>query len=496
MLLDIVARTVETYRMLGHGDRVLVAVSGGPDSVALLDVLVRLRPEYDLDLHVAHLDHKLRPEAAEEAEFVGALAGDLRLPVTLEAAEVRALAASEKLSLEHAARNARREFLLRTAKAVGAARVALGHHADDRVETVLMRILRGTGIDGLAGMRPVSIPFIRPLFDVTRAQIMAYIEERALPYREDPSNRDPAFLRNRVRRELLPLLEQLQPGCKRAILRLSELAEEQSRWLQSQARMAFSRMVVEETPESVTLKLASLSRGMSDVVSRRRSPVTPSAAKSVAGDDAHAQDDMMAAFVIPRRVVREAIRRLLGDMMDIEQGHVEAVLRLAHRGRTGARVYLPRRIVAERGYRTLVLRVGEPARDDPVGEFALTVPGETDIPSLGIAIAAELLARDQAPNPTGEPPNAAQLDYGAIEQPVILRTWRRGDRFQPLGMTGSVKVHDLFVNHKVPRAERERVPIITAGGNIAWIVGLRVDERFKVSAATETVLRLEARRFR
>jgi tRNA(Ile)-lysidine synthase len=462
VLPDLVRNTVEAHHLLGRGDRIVVAVSGGPDSVALLDVLAQMREEWRLTLCVAHLNHQLRVEADEEAEFVRALAAEYDSPVIIESTDVRALAASEKRSLEHAARNARRAFLVRAARSAKANRIALGHHADDRVETVLMRILRGTGIDGLAGIRPIAGPFIRPLFDVTQAQVMAYIEERALPYREDPSNRDPAFLRNRVRRELLPLLERLQPGCKRAILRLSELAWQDRSWLFVEAwTLLVPKVLIEETPKRMTLRLSSLSR------------IVVPAARA--------------------RVVREAMHRLLGHTTDIEHGHVAAVLRLADRGKTGAQVHLPHKLTAERGYGTLILRVGKVKPGEPVGEFVLTVPGETEIAPLGITIIAELISPARASLPAAEPPHVAQLDYAAMEEPLILRTWRRGDRLQPLGMTGSVKVHDLFVNHKVPRAERERVPIITAAGSIAWIVGLRVDERFKVSAATETVLRLEAR---
>jgi tRNA(Ile)-lysidine synthase len=448
--------------MLERGDRVLVAVSGGPDSVALLDLLVLLQPRYGIELHVAHLNHMLRPEAVEEADFVRALAADRGLPITVGSADVRAIAACDKLSIEHAARNARRQFLLRTADAVDATRIALGHHADDRVETVLLRLLRGTGLNGLGGIRPVSIPFMRPLFDATRAQIMAYVEGRRLPYREDPSNRDPAFLRNRVRCELVPLLEDLRPGCKQAILRLSELAWEDRSYLFMQSAMLLARKVLaEQSAGRVSLRLAALSR------------IQPSTMRW--------------------RVIREAAQFFPAQATDIEHTHIKAVMRLVTEGKTGDRVHLPHGLIAERGYGVLVLRLGETAPGEPVGEFALNVPGETDVLSLDMTIIAELLPRAAALPPSDEPRNVAQLDYAAAGQPLSLRTWRRGDRFQPLGMAGTMKVHDFFVNQKVPRAERARVPIIIAGGEIVWIVGMRLDERFKVTAATETVLRLEAR---
>ena len=441
--------------------RILVAVSGGPDSTALLEILIALRPDYDLDLHVAHLNHMLRPDAADDAEFVRALAGERGLPVIVESVDVPALVKSRKLSVEEAARNARREFLLRTAEAAHAQRIALGHHADDRVETVLMRILRGTGVDGLAGIRPVALPFIRPFFDATRAQIEAYLHERGLPYREDPSNRDPAFLRNRIRREIVPRLEDMQPGFRAAVLRLSELAERDSAWMFVEASTYLvQKAIVEQTPQRVTLRLAALSRVM--------------------------------VPAMRRRVLREAMRLIFGRMTDVEQTHVDAVMRLLAEGRSGACVHLPHGLIVERGYGTLVLRIGESGAAEAVGEFVLEVPGGTEVPPLGISIRAELLLRRQAPSPTEEPPNVAQLDCATTPQPLVVRTWRRGDRFTPLGMSGSMKLHDFFVNERVPRREREKIPLLTAGGRIAWIVGYRIDDAFKVTDATTTVLRIEA----
>jgi tRNA(Ile)-lysidine synthase len=458
MLLDLARDTIQRHCMLERGQRVLIAVSGGPDSVALLDVLARLAPEFDLGLHVAHLNHMLRPEAAAEAEFVRSLGQQFGLQVTIGSADVPALAANRKLSIEYAARNARRAFLLDAAEDTQADRIALGHHRDDQVETVLMRILRGTGVDGLAGMRPVARSFIRPLFDASRAQILAYVSERGLPFREDPSNRDPAFLRNRIRAELLPLIEDVQPGARTAILRLSELAAQDARALNAQASKLLAKATVAREPHAITLRLASLSR---------------------------------AELPIERRVLREAIRLLLGDTMDIQQGHVEAALDLAACGRTGARLSLPRSVVVERGYGMLILRVGEPEPTGPIGEFALTAPGRTEIAPLGVAITADVLPRSQALPVIEEPPNAAQLDRAVVPEPLLVRTWRRGDRFTPFGMTGTMKLHDFFVNEKIPRAERHRVPIVAAGSVIAWVAGRRIDDRFKVTAATETVLRLE-----
>lgn len=464
MLVDIVRQTIQRHSLFSSRG-VLVAVSGGPDSVALLDVLLQLRPELKLRLHVAHLNHQLRPEADEEAEFVRELATDRGLPVTVESAEVRALAARDKVSLEVAGRNARREFLRRTARSVGReVRIATGHHADDRAETILMRLLRGTGVDGLRGMQAWQWPFVRPLFDVTRAQIEDYVRARGLPYREDASNRDPAFLRNRIRWELLPLLDDLQPGARRALLRLSDLAGDDALWMNTEAAMSLIKVTDElaDSRKMVEIRLSSFGR------------IMPRAQR--------------------RRTIRVALRCLLGHTMDAELEHIEAVLRLADHGKTGAALHLPHDIVAERGYGKLILRrrkaPSQPA--EPVGEYALAQPGETEIPPLSLTITAQVLARAQAPEMMREPATAAQLDYGVMDAPLILRTWRRGDRFQPLGMAGTTKVHDFFVNQKVPRGDRARVPIITCGDRIAWIVGHRVDERFKVTAATTTVLRLQA----
>src|SRR5690606_7110870 len=232
-VMDRVLETARRCRMWAPGDRIVVAVSGGPDSVALLHVLTRLKDQESLDLVVAHLNHRLRGRSADEdAAFVGSLAERWGLPAVVEEADVARMARQRGVGIQEAAREARYAFFSRVAEAWGAARIALAHHADDQVETVLFRLIRGTGTRGLAGIPPVRGPIIRPLIDVSREDIVAYCRRHRLPYRTDPSNRDMRYRRNRIRWELIPLLEErYNPRVREAIVRMARILRDEDDFL-------------------------------------------------------------------------------------------------------------------------------------------------------------------------------------------------------------------------------------------------------------------------
>jgi len=368
--------------------RFLIGVSGGPDSVALLDGLVRLgyRP------HICHLNHKLRGAASDgDAKFVRQLAGKYGLPVTIKAQRVAAD--------EDACRRSRLAFFERVAVKTGTTTLALAHTADDQVETFLLRLFRGAGKDGLAGIWPErqlgKLRVIRPLLEVTREEVLKYLNAQGLHWREDASNADRRFLRNRVRHELLPLLERdYNPGIRAALRRTAEIL-------------------------------------------RAEAEADPAAAE--------------------RRAVRA---------MSFAQ--VEALRKLARK----EAVPLP-----------------------VAGKWKLMVPGKTVIEELGIRlyVGATFLSReDDLGRDKNVAPTEEMFDADTLGDGLFVRTWRAGDRFQPLGMTGEKKLQDFFVDEKVPRRERGRVPLVCAAdGQIAWVVGYRIAEPFKVTEQTWVRLRLQ-----
>jgi tRNA(Ile)-lysidine synthase len=458
MLTDTVLATIERRGLISPGERVAVGVSGGPDSVALLHILHELSAELRIELHVAHLNHGLRgAEADEDSQYVLELADSLRLSATVEKRDVAAMARDGGMSLEHAARVARYEFLEKAADACGASKIAVGHTSDDQVETVLLHLLRGAGPEGLAGMPPARGRIIRPLFDAARQDVEDYCASKGLAPRLDSSNLSRDFARNRIRLDLMPLLERDHPALRRHLFRVAEIVREENSFLRDIAVRELERMSLKCEDGEIVISARRLSRR----------PVA-----------------------LQRRIVREALRLLLEDLRHIEHGHVEALRTLAV-GKGGREVHLPRGLRARlQGGRLFISARPKPV-EEPIQvewarpelrEWVLSIPGVTPLPELGLEIEAALVPASDARIPEPDP-HVAWLDYSRISEPLTARTWRRGDRFHPLGAAGSTKLQDFFVNAKVPREQRGRIPIVVCGQTIAWIVGYRLAEDFKLTPA-------------
>ncbi|MBN1135131.1 MAG: tRNA lysidine(34) synthetase TilS [Anaerolineae bacterium] len=495
-ILDQVRRTIERNRLLSSGEAVVVGVSGGPDSLCLLHLLCRLCGEYGLKLHVAHLHHGLRgDEASADAEFVRGLAADWRLPCTVEQADVPALAREHRLAVEEAARRARYTFLARVAAEVGAQTIAVGHNADDQAETVLMHWLRGSGLAGLRGMLPVTSlddyrlladgggrgktdpkskiqnpRLIRPLLDVTRADIEVYCGFHGLQPRFDRSNLDTTYFRNWLRHEVLPLLCRHNPNVREVLRRSAWVIADDHALLRSLLEEAWPRVVIEEPDRAIVFDLAAW-RGL--------------------------------ATSLQRSVLREAIHRLRRSLRNINFVHVENALEVARDGTTGDRTTLPQGLMLTLGYDRFTVAAGPgevrewppdwPLLPPSAEELPLAVPGTTLLPGSEWAIEAEIM--DVGELPSGWEANAdpwrAFLDAQVIGDRPVLRARRAGDRFQPLGMNGhEVKLADFLTNRKVPRVIRDQLPLLACVWGIVWVCGQRVDERASVRETTEQALAL------
>lgn len=462
-LADVVRRTIERYGMLAPGDGVVVAVSGGPDSLALLHLLHGLREAFDLSLHVAHLNHLLRGEAAAaDAAFVRETAERLGLPWTIEAVAVGDLARAEGLSLEEAGRTARYRFFRRVCAAAGARRVALGHTRDDQAETVLMRLLRGAGPAGLAGIPPVRDGWvIRPLIAVPRAAVEAYCREQGLEPRRDATNESTAFLRNRIRLDLLPRLEALfHPGLSASLAQTAEILRAEDEWLDAQAEGALPGLCRTEG-DRLVLSVDGLGR---------------------------------LPLALRRRVARRAAQRAGVAAGALAFDHVERLLALAA-GRPGSGVSLPGGREARREQDGIVL--GAAGTGAVAFRYDWPVPGSLDVPEAGLRLTADLL---EGPPPAAGPEGVrgdgrevAVLDADRVPMVLTVRSRMPGDRLRPAGLGGEKKLQDLFVDAKVPRRRRDRVPVVAAGDRIAWVVGQRVDSRLAAGPHTFRRLVLRAR---
>lgn len=450
-LIQQVHQTIETYQMMKKGDRVVVAVSGGPDSVALLHLLWRLGDVLGIDLHVAHLDHGLRGlSSREDARYTRRLARRLGLPITVERIQ---LAAEPKGSSEDSARLARYAFLERAASRVKARRIATGHTADDQAETVLMRIIRGAGSTGLSGIPPIRGRIVRPLIQLRRHQIEEYLRRRRLRPRRDPTNQDLRYLRNRVRRELIPLLQRrYNPNIVETLNRIGRLEREESDYFRRLSEDLLEALVKKDSNGKIVLDLSSFAGYF-----------------NIGG----------------KFLIRELIRKTKGDLRRIEYEHVNRVFRLARAGPVGSRIHLPDGLVVERVAKGLVFRMGLP---HPFCEV-VELPGENELSSLGLVLRAELVKRKKVPcSPWGRDELEAFVDWARLEGPFVLRTRKPGDRFRPLGMRGTRKLSDYLIDRKVPRTQRDEIPLLVSRTGIVWVIGHGIADPFKVTERTESVL--------
>lgn len=463
-----VTELVREYGLLSGGETVLVAVSGGPDSVCLLHVLNKLQKDLDILLHVAHLDHGLRgAESEADAFYVKELCEKLGIPSTIEKRDVNEFNKERRTSLEEAAREVRYRFLDEVAETVGASRVAIGHTRDDQVETLLMHYLRGTGIQGLRGLRPAApIPYgkqddgrwvIRPLLNTGREETNAYCRSSELQPRIDSSNAQTGFLRNRIRIELIPLLRQYNPDIDDTLIRLADMAGEDADFIDRQAAAVFDQTTTSEG--CLTCLDAGKLRGV---------PLS-----------------------LQRRVFRLVLERAYGTLKDVESIHVESLVRLLF-GATGKCVNLPGGLMAanERN-RMVIIPPGSQACPWPVldREYSLKIPGETILP--GWRVLSEIIGENFFRE---DDIFSASLDLNKTGRVLTVRGRKPGDRFYPLGMTHSRKLQDFMVDSSVPRSWRDSVPLVCSPQQVAWVVGWRMDDRVKVTTSTEQVLRLEFQR--
>ena len=420
-MLEQVAATLSRYNMLAPGARVIVAVSGGPDSVCLLHVLRELKIQVT---GVAHLNHKLRGADSDEDErFVAAMARDAGLDFYGGIATLRGG------NLEQTARRARRAFFHDLIRQGHADRVALGHTRDDQAETVLFRMLRGSGLAGLAGILPVTAEgLIRPLLGVARADVETFLRERGIPWREDASNLEPKFARNRIRHELLPRLKQdWNPRLTEALVHLADLSYEEERWWAGEIARLAGQMLVR----------------------------SPGAAELAAGNLAK------VSRAVSRRLIRHAIRQVKGNLHGVQFSHIEDVLKLPE---TGGKAELPG-IHAIRSFDWLRLEVpGQVRRDPPSGEIA--VPGRRLTPDGNSMICLDVIGREQGADACAT--LKSDLYFRSIPERLVLRGWKPGDRYCPVGHANDRKLKELFQRQRIPSWRRPFWPILCCGDKILW----------------------------
>lgn len=469
-------RLILRHNMIEPDETVLVAVSGGTDSLALLYGLHALHTQLNCRFHVVHLNHCLRPDADADADFVQQHASLLDLPCTVRRAEVPRLVKKWKLSVEATGRKARYQFYDTVCTEVGATKVALGHHQDDTAETVLMNLIRGSGATGLTGIAPVRhLKIIRPLVEFTRQQIEAFLAAIGVTPRHDTTNTDKRYLRNRIRHQLIPLLESdYNPNIKTGLSRTADILGAESEYLNTITQTALETCRIRDTVEA----------GMPNSMILDRTKFRG------------------YHIALQRRMLRQSVFEMLGDMSDLYFVHTQAILNLIAEDAPNAVLGLPNGLRFRRVYQQLIFEICTNSGSPPPVRtqnfsYPITVPGKTVVKTLKAEITAEV--GDTSSYETLVIPNGkfeAIFDYEKLTDvfadtfPLTVRNRQRGDRFQPYGMPGTKKIKDFLIDAKVPRYERDSIPLLVCGDQILWLIGYTTCEPFKIKPSTQQYLYL------
>lgn len=456
-----VIRYIEKYRLFAPGERIVAAVSGGPDSIAMLYILLNLRRNWGIQIHLAHLNHMFRgEESQEEAEFVNRLAAKLGVTGTVENINVPAYIKKTGLSPEDAARRVRYSFLRKVAKEQKASVIATAHHANDQAETVLLHLLRGSGPEGLAAMAPREGDLVRPLLEVSREEIIKYCLDNRLEYRLDSSNQDQCYLRNKVRLKLVPGLKELNPQIVATLARTADICRLENDFLNQLVEEALVQVLINRTDGEAIVDLNRL---------------------------------LLFHPAIRRRAVRKLVDSFTRQIGVLSYRHTEMLLELS----TGKKIFLPGGLSARRDYNrlTICFQNDKLSRDKKAKEAVpvpLTVPGKVTIPDFNIEVKAEIGLWPEE--------RAEEGELRALFKPEILtddlwiRARKAGDRFQPQGLMGTKKLKDFFIDEKIPRTVRDKIPLLVSGTKIIWIIGYRIAEGVSVTGRDKKALIIKVKK--
>jgi tRNA(Ile)-lysidine synthase len=459
-MLKEVLHTIHKHKMLSLGERVLVGLSGGPDSVALLHLLKQLQQTMGITLFAAHVHHGIRgTEADQDADFVVQLCQQWDVPLFIERFSVPELAREMGVTEEEAGRMVRYRFFDQVLQKVEGHKIALGHHRDDQAETILHNILRGTGMQGLRGMKPVrNRKFIRPLLNVTRSDIERYCRDNGLGFRIDATNRDTGYTRNRIRYQLIPYIQKnFNPNFVDALIRMGTLIGDEEEFLDSYCREQYEEMTVfVDQDNEVRIDLKAF---------------------------------MSCHVAVRRRILRMALRHLRG-LEDVQANHIDSVLNMLLNSSTGSQIQLPGKIVVYKDYEHVVLSYDITMNREISYQYHLNIPGRAVIKENNMEISARNV---QSQEVSFLSPWCIYIDSDVIKGKLRVRNRKKGDRFKPFGMEGVKKLKDYFIDNKIPRRERDCIPLVTDEQNIIWVVGWQIHQDYRITESTRNIVELSAR---
>lgn len=448
---------ITKYDLIRSGEYIVVAVSGGPDSVALLHIMNSLARRNGFKIHAAHLNHGLRDEAGSDEQFVIDLCREWGIDITSHKIDVGMLAKSKKKSVEEAGREERYRFMQNLCGQIGADKIATAHHRRDQAETVLMHLLQGTGAQGLQGMLPRRDMIIRPLLALKQEDITTYINDNNLPFRIDSTNFDKNYLRNRIRWQLLPLLESdFNPRIEDSLCRLAEVMGEENQHWENEINTKWEQIVDRNEDGQLTAQINEL-RMLPTALRRRflHTLLNYAGANRVSGADVDRTGDLI-------------LRKGSGKKIRVSGG-----------------------LWVSRSYDLLRLGWVKPGTDQEEFCYHVEVPGQTTIPELGIEIRTRLVQNKASGNR-----DVAYFDWDAMEKPLFIRSRRPGDRFMPEGLQGTKKLKDYLIDAKIPVEDRNKMGILASAQQIYWLIGYRKTDAGKVESNTARILEIKVQKAR
>ncbi|MGO9614401.1 MAG: tRNA lysidine(34) synthetase TilS [Dissulfurispiraceae bacterium] len=455
-LIEKVQHTIQKYAMLSENDLILIGLSGGPDSVCLLTILNHLKTKSAYTLHGAYIDHGLRPdETPSEIEFCKELCGSLGIECSIRCISVRSHAKVEGINKQEAARELRYNAFREISSQIHANKIALGHNADDQAETVLMRLFRGSGPSGLAGIPPVRKNIVRPLIEVEKKEIENFLQAEGIGFIVDTSNLGNEYMRNKIRHLIIPSIKKMDRNIIKTISRTADLFRDEERYFEIMVTKTLMRLISRKTETMIDLFLRPL----------------------------ESMDT-----VLLRRVLRRAIDETRG-LRGISFTHIEEIITLIKSGASGDRIYLPQDVRIIKRYSTLTITSEKPYK---LPHYLMEGPGDLILKESSLAFHTTIVPREEV-DTYGDGKKLAVIDVDKTSFPMLIRARLPGDFFYPLGLGKRKKLQDFFVDEKIPRDERDHVPLLVNKNDIVWIMGYRVDERFKVDKTTQRVLKFEVK---
>ncbi|RKD33883.1 tRNA lysidine(34) synthetase TilS [Thermohalobacter berrensis] len=454
-----VINTIKKYKLIEKGDNVLVGVSGGPDSMALLYILYEIRDYINFNLYVAHVNHGVRgKEADRDEEFVKKVCSKLDIPFYSKKVDMEEFAKKNRLSQEEAGRKIRYSFFREIIKKLGKGKIAVAHNKNDQAETLLMRFIRGTGIDGLKGMDYINGDIIRPLLDVERKEIESFLENSGIKARIDKTNLKPIYKRNKIRLELIPYIrENFNENIINTLFRTSTIMKVESDFLEN-----YSKKIQNEVLKN---------KGKNEVSIDR--------------------DKFLEQHIaIKNRILRNCIENIKGNLKGIEEKHISDMITLIKEGSTGKRIDLPNNLIIRISYDTIIIEKKKKSNKKKELYYTVKINGITEVEDFGFEISTKVLHKDDF-KMESKNKFIKYFDYDKIKDNLYIRNRKPGDIFKPLGMRGRKKLKDFFIDEKIPREKRDLIPLLVDKENILWVIGYRISEQYKITNKTKRILVVE-----